>query len=145
MTQEEEEDTGPGGRAQPPPVASSHRDAWAAAQHQSLGQPRENLKVEGGGGPAGGTERSLGVPLQPAPIQVGHLYLGGWAEWRVGLPSGQGAYRSNFNKSQGLHLLSLGLSVIRPIQPEKWPLGTCVLRAEFHVDPGGIRGAPTLS
>lgn len=49
---------GGGKGAQPPPVAPPHRDTWAAAQHQSLGQPWESLRVEGGErGPARGTEK----------------------------------------------------------------------------------------
>lgn len=50
------------------------------------------------------------MPLQPAPTQVTHLYLEGWAEWRVGLTRGQGVHRSDLSKSQSLHLLFLSLS-----------------------------------
>ena len=50
----------------------------------------------------GQKNRSSGVPLQPAPTQVSHLYLGGRAEQRAGLPRGQGARKSDRNKSQSL-------------------------------------------
>lgn len=108
------------GRAEPPPVAPQQRDTLAAAQHQSLGQPGENSRGEGDGGPAGGTEK---IEAWMCPCNLLQLQSV-TCTWEAGLSGelGQGAHRSNLNKSQGLYLLSLSLSVIRPFSQRNSPL-----------------------
>lgn len=74
--------------------------------------PRENVMGSGRRRRSRGrgrSNRSMAMPLQPAQTPVSHLYLGGWAEWRIRPPAsylrGRGAHRSDLNKSQGLHVL----------------------------------------
>lgn len=92
MIQEMAEEAGPERKGSVPPVAPPDGDTCrcpAPEPGPALGklEGREEVLREG----QEKKNRSLGMPLQPAPTQVNHLYLGGRAEWRVRLPKRLGS------------------------------------------------------